>query len=176
MVLQFCRKHDIICHVYHNAVKNGSELESYTPSGHDCHTPRVDFFLRDDHCFFYGKPPSDETPCLAKQAISHMWKDPVEEDEDEFKDKELLPFFKQGDTVPPFSEWLSSWRLIADAPDFGTYKLLPRERNSHGKLKRLYFYSTNLAEDKTALEMEIDLEPKSASKRNTATAPIERRR
>ena len=33
MVLQFCRMHDIICHVYHNTVKNGNELESYTPSG-----------------------------------------------------------------------------------------------------------------------------------------------
>ena len=59
---------------------------------------------------------------MAKQAISQMWKDPVEEDEDEFKDKELLPFFTQGDSVPPFSEWLSSWRLIADAPDFDTYQ------------------------------------------------------
>ena len=89
---------------------------------------------------------------MAKNAISQMWKDPVEEEEDEFKDKELLPFFTQGDTVPPFSEWTSSWRLIADAPDFGIYKLPPRERNSHGKLKRLYFSSTNLAEDYGELE------------------------
>ena len=72
MVLRFCQMHGLICHVYHNAVQNGNELESYSPLDADCHTPRVDFFVRDDHCFFYGKKSDDETPCHAKQAISHM--------------------------------------------------------------------------------------------------------
>ena len=77
MVLAFCRKHDIICHVYHNVLKNGNELESYSPSNPTSNTPRVDFFIRDDHCYFYGKQLDDESPCLAKQAISQMWRDPV---------------------------------------------------------------------------------------------------
>ena len=117
MVLRFCQMHGLICHVYHNAVQNGNELESYSPPDANSNTSRVDFFVRDD-----------ETPCMAKNAISQMWKDPVDEDEDEFKDKELLPFFTQGDGVPPFSEWLSSSRLTGDAPKFDTFKMPPRER------------------------------------------------
>ena len=104
-------------------------------------------------------------------------RDPVDEDEDEFKDKELLPFFSQGDGVPPFSEWLSSSRLIPEAPDFDTFKMPPRERNSHGRLKRLYFYSTDLEEDKLALELAISImELRSVSRRDTAEVPISRRR
>ena len=69
MVLRFCQMHGLICRVYHNAVQNGNELESYSPPDANCHTPRVDFFVRDDHCFFYGKKSDDETPCMAKNAI-----------------------------------------------------------------------------------------------------------
>ena len=83
MVLRFCQMHGLICHVYHNNVQHGNELESYSPLDADSNTPRVDSFVRDDHCFFYGKKPDDETTCHAKQAISHMWKDPEEEDDDE---------------------------------------------------------------------------------------------
>ena len=43
-VLRFCQMHGLICHVYHNAVQNGNELESSSPSGADCHTPRVVVF------------------------------------------------------------------------------------------------------------------------------------
>ena len=91
-----------MCHVYRGTVKHGSEVESYTPLDADCHSPRIAFFIRDDRCFFYGK--SDNAPCHAKQAISQIFREPVDDDEDEFRDREMLPFFAQGDAVPPFSE------------------------------------------------------------------------
>ena len=68
MVLRFCQMHGIICHVYHNAVQNGNELESYSPSDANCTTPRVDFFVRDDHCYFYGKKLDDESSCAGDLA------------------------------------------------------------------------------------------------------------
>ena len=98
MVLRFCEIHSIVCHIYRGTVKHGSEVESYTPPDADSNSPRISFFIRDDHCFFYGK--SDGAPCHAKQAISQIWREPVDDDEeDEFRDKELLPFFSPGDAA-----------------------------------------------------------------------------
>ena len=125
MVLRFCQNHDIICHVFHNAVKNGSELESYTPSGADCHTPRVDFFRARRPLLLLRKTPF-RRDAMSGQAGYLAY---VEGSGRRRRGRVYSSRSSRREIVPPFSEWLSSWRLMADAPDFGTYKLLPRERN-----------------------------------------------
>ena len=75
MILAFCRKHAIICHVMHGSMKGGNEVECHVPTGVDSHTPRVDFFIMDEHCFWYGKNVQKmgfEKKSAAANGISHM--------------------------------------------------------------------------------------------------------
>ena len=51
-MISFCRKYEIICRIMHSSMKSGNEVECHIPTGADSHTPRVDFFIRDDHCFW----------------------------------------------------------------------------------------------------------------------------
>ena len=112
MVLAFARKHDVICRIYHKAVKHGNELDCWIPAYHDSHTPNMNFFVSEDHCFWYGKPLDNKGQSKASDAnngISQMWpksrsseQDEAEEDGDYddmqeyidlFCDKETMPFF-----------------------------------------------------------------------------------
>jgi len=156
MVVEFCRRNEIVCHVYRSMVKKGNEIECHIPEKVDSHTPRVDFFVRDDHCFWYGKPLEDmgvDKTSGAANGIAQMWREPESsEDEDEFADKETLPLFKQ-DRVPPFSEWLPSGRLLRASPTFEAFALPAKELRNHGKQpKRLYFFTTDIEEDAARLE------------------------
>ena len=56
MALAFAKKYNISCRIYHKAVKHGNELDSWIPENHGSHTPNMNFFVSDDHCFWYGKP------------------------------------------------------------------------------------------------------------------------
>ena len=55
MILVFCCKHVIICHIMNGSVKSGNEVQSHIPAHVTSNTPRVDFFIRADHCFWYGR-------------------------------------------------------------------------------------------------------------------------
>ena len=35
MVLAFAKKHDVICRIFHKAVKHGNELDCWIPAHHD---------------------------------------------------------------------------------------------------------------------------------------------
>ena len=113
MVLAFAKKHDVICRIFHKAVKHGNELDSWIPAYHDSHTPIMNFFVSEDHCFWYGKPLDNKGQSKAPDAnngIRQMFEksssseqDEAEEDDDYdemqeyinlFCDKETMPFFK----------------------------------------------------------------------------------
>ena len=80
MILKYCELYDINCRIYHKSVRKGNELVAHvvapesrfddrdkTPfvvraTSHsvraalsDSHAPTVNFFVRDNHCFWYGK-------------------------------------------------------------------------------------------------------------------------
>ena len=38
MVLAFAKNHDVICRIFHKAVKHGNELDCWIPAHHDSHT------------------------------------------------------------------------------------------------------------------------------------------
>ena len=56
MVLAFAKKHDVICRIFHKAVKHGNELECWIPARHDSNTQNTNFFVSEDHCFGYVNP------------------------------------------------------------------------------------------------------------------------
>ena len=61
-----------------------------------------------------------------------------------FCDKETVPFFKQADRTPPFSEWKSAHDLLAAAPEFTDYHRPPDKLYSNGKRVKLHFYFPDL--------------------------------
>ena len=54
MVLALCKKHNMCRRAYKDSVEKGSTLDCYIPVGKS--RVQVNFFVRDDHCFWYGKP------------------------------------------------------------------------------------------------------------------------
>ena len=85
----------------------------------------MNFFVSEDHCFWYGKPLDKKGESKgpdANNGIGQMWPktssgqdetDKEEEDDyddmqeyiDLFCDKETMSFFRKADHTPPFSEW-----------------------------------------------------------------------
>ena len=80
MILKFAAKHNIACRIYRDAVGKGNEMECFIPTHKTCTTPNMNFFIRDEHCFWYGKP-LEETgagkSCQpdANNGINQMWPD-----------------------------------------------------------------------------------------------------
>ena len=152
MILAFCRKHCIICHIMNGSVKSGNEVECHIPVYVTSNTPRVDFFIRDDHCFWYGKDVQklglDKRPAAAN-GISQIWEDKPQKTEDdtdqeyfkEFACKQTLPVFACASKVPPISEWKRCVELYQAAPTFQVFM------SKDPKVKKgpaLYFYHPNL--------------------------------
>ena len=156
MILEFCRLHDIICHIYHDSIRKENEVACHVPAKRSSHTPQMNFFIRDDHCYWYGKPCTERGISEASDAnngISHMWQTPHsadtddDEDEDYFAnlcDKETAKFFQRSNMAPPFAEWKHASKLLDAAPDFGIFHEPPKKLWSHGKRKKLYFWHANL--------------------------------
>ena len=158
MILEFCKRHNIACHIYHDTVRKGNELDCYVPA-----TPRdqVNFFIRDDHCFWYGKSVEERGTSNASEAnngISQMWDmdashEPQSDDEDvdmeehfaQFRDKETMAFFRKADATPPFSEWQHAQVLLDAAPEFDSFQKPPKELRAHGRRVKLYFWDANLS-------------------------------
>ena len=151
MILAFCRKHAIICHVMHGSMKGGKEVECHVPTAVVSHTPRVDFFVRDDHCFWYGKDVQqmgfDKKPAAAN-GISQMWGEPKreegsdQEDFAEFACKQTLPAFAYASRVPPFKEWKPAYELLQAAPKFQAFAADSKRKARDDTA--LYFYHTSL--------------------------------
>ena len=160
MILAFCKKHNITCRIYKDAVEKGNELDCYIP---EKSRVQVNFFVCDDHCFWYGKPLKEKGICRDSEAnngIAQMWKDPghsdgadSDHDDDTLKDlveqycdKETMAFFRKPDKTPPFAEWQHASELIHAAPDFEDFKRTPEELRSHGDGKRVkaYFWHAKL--------------------------------
>ena len=158
MILAFCRKHHIICHVMHGSIRE--KVESYTPEVVDSHTSRVDFFIRDDHCFWYGKEAQlmgFDNKSEARNGISNIWKKEEalteeekkkevtnkEEDIDEYFNNwqclQTAPCFAVTDKVPPFSEWKHFYELLQTAPTFQAFKKCKKKKET-----KIYFFHTDL--------------------------------
>ena len=139
MVLELCKRNQIICHVYQAQVHNRNLLESWRPEEADNHTPQVNFFVRDDHCFWYGTPlekrGNKEHQCYANNAIAQMRSVPIGDNDklDYFRDKDILPCFRRTESVPPLSEWLPSTSLVDSAPNFVPFR---RSKKAKRKSKR----------------------------------------
>ena len=57
MILKFAAKHKIACRIYRDSVGKGNEMECFIPTHHNTSlAPNMNFFVRDEHCFWYGKP------------------------------------------------------------------------------------------------------------------------
>ena len=151
MILAFCSKHCIICHIMNGSVKSGNEVECHVPAYTDSHTPRVDFFIKDDHCFWYGKDVQKlgfDKKSSASNGISNMWGEPKKEEDigqedfEEFVCKQTLPAFAYANKVPPFSEWKPAHELWSAAP---TFQAFAADSKREAKVKQaLYFYVPNL--------------------------------
>ena len=117
-MLVFCNKHNITCRIYKDAVEKGNELDCYISANSKV---QVNFFVCDDHCFWYGKPLKEKGICREPEAnngIANMWKYPKrsdgadsDHDDDNLKyliekycDKETMAFFRKADKTPPFAE------------------------------------------------------------------------
>lgn len=175
MVLAFAKKHRISCRIYHKTVKHGNELDCWIPEGCNSNTPNMNFFVADDHCFWYGKPLHEKGQTKVSEAnkgIANMWPkassprdDEDDKDEEEgfdmqeyiqlFCDKETMPFFKKADRTPPFSEWKSANDLLAAAPEFTDYHRPPDKLKSNGKRVQLHFYFGNLQVLEKALRKKL---------------------
>ena len=143
MILAFCKKNNIICHIFHGSVKVGNLVDYYVPEKVNSNTAKVDFFIFDDHCFWYGKDVGDlgkDRSSAAANGISQMWKKKTwsNEDEDEFAEfacKETPQLFAHANKTPPFSEWQGAHELIKAAPKFEAFE---------GAGSTKYFYDTDL--------------------------------
>jgi len=165
MVIEFCKRNDIICHIYHSQVAHGNELEAWVPHNASDKSPRVDFFIRDSHCFWYGRALEargvDCAPSAAN-AITQMWHDPAEDEPaaETALDREIMPIFRTADAVPPFSEWQDAGALMGAAPDFDPYVRPTQKRrgqsNGRHHLQSIYFFTTDLAEVEDCLRLRND--------------------
>ena len=107
MILQFCKLNHLKCRIYHGEVKTGKELVAWSPPNADSHTRAVDFFVRDSHCFWYGRTLEElgtDRRSGASNAISHFFREPQSDSdsEDEFKGRKVVDLFGQT-TTPPFT-------------------------------------------------------------------------
>ena len=80
MISKFAAKHNIACRIYRDSVRKGKEMECFTPTHNTSHTPNINFFVLDEHCFWYGKPVEEKgtgESCQsdANNGISKMWPD-----------------------------------------------------------------------------------------------------
>ena len=146
LILAFAKKHRIACRTYHNAVKKGNGLDCWIPENSTSTTPNMNWFVADEHCFWYGTPLEEKGQTKAPNAnngINQMWPDassqsqqpehPDKDDEEfdmqeyiqQFCDKETVAFFKKADRTPPLSEWQCAWDLINAAPEFTDYHRTP---------------------------------------------------
>ena len=157
MILEFCKTHSLTCRIYKDSVAKGNELDCYIPQGNS--RIQVNFFVRDDHCFWYGKPLEEKGICkesAANHGIALMWdkcNDAVDRDDDDFDmaelidqfcDKETMCFFRKADATPPFAEWRHASELLDAAPDFEQFHEPPENRWSHGTKPKLYFWHADL--------------------------------
>ena len=150
MILEFCKRRNIACRIYHDTVRKGNELECFIPARYSA---QVNFFIREDHCFWYGKPVENRGGSCKPEAnngISQMWES-VEDDKfdmkkfcEQFCDKETMGFFRKADATPPFSEWQHAQVLLDAAPEFEDFKKPPKELHFHGKRVKSYFWHANL--------------------------------
>ena len=144
--MAFAKKHRVACRIYHNVVKHGNELDCWIPENSTSHTPNMNWFVADDHCFWYGKPMEERGLSKASDAnkgISQMWSkassqsqqpEHPDEDDEEFDmqgyiqqscDQETVAFFKVI-TRHLLSEWQCAWDLLHAAPEFTDYRITPR--------------------------------------------------
>ena len=144
-MLAFAKGHNSSCHIYRKAVKHGSELDCWIPETHNSNTPNINFFVADDHCFWYGKPLQERGRCKveANNGINQMWSksqassqqdgvpadDDTPGDEEEegidmqeyiqlFCDKVAMPFFKKQTVHHPSPNGSVQNELLAAAPEF----------------------------------------------------------
>ena len=129
MIVEFCKRMGLICHIFHGDAKKSNLIASYKPSGSNGHTRRVEFVVRDSHCFWYGKPPEEmgtDKRSGASNAISQFLDEPSDNEEDLdvtckvddcFRGREVAEVYKQ-DRTPPFDEWKHVGDLIEAAPTF----------------------------------------------------------
>lgn len=159
MILEFCKSQNIACRSYHDTMKKGNELDCYIPARPKA---QVNFFVCDDHCFWYGKPLEDkgiDRQSEANNGISQMWQSPKQSDEaspqdddqfdmktfcEQFCDKETLGFFRKADATPAFREWPHAQVLLDAAPEFEDFKKPPKELKTHGKRVKSYFWHANM--------------------------------
>lgn len=76
MVLAFAEKHGIAPRIYHNAVKNGNEIDCLIPEGANRDTPTMNWFVADDHCVWYGMPLEEKgqsNTSHASNGIANLW-------------------------------------------------------------------------------------------------------
>ena len=154
MILRFCEQMGLICHIFHVDAKKRNLIASYKPPIHDSHTRKVEFFVRDSHCFWYGKLPEemgkDKRPG-SSNAISNFFGESFENEEDLgvgadaeeyddcFKEREVEDVHRQ-DKAPPFDEWKHQGELMDAAPEFKPF-LITKKRglNKDRNTPRVYF-------------------------------------
>ena len=167
MVIEFCKRFDINC----KCIDAKQRLIGFHTARKD-RQPNVNFFVRDDHCFWYGSDnkgtAANKAPSAAN-AFSQKYKPQAQchdtdTDSDEggivetsidtssFKQKEIRAFFAS-DTTPPMTKWKcyhSDLLQIAKENPKAPFKsfrenALPKRSQKDKEKQNIYFYTYSCA-------------------------------